>query len=752
MGTQEQILEEMKRRQQLEQLRRDQKRHNIINTVDNAANKLQALPKTIDRAKNTISFGKNLYNGIKAGETLGNAIKGAQAMNNAAKVANTATTATNAANTASTAANAANTASTAANTANAASTLASGAAKAMPVVGAVAGGASAANNFAKGNHVDGALDIAKTGAMFIPGVGWAVAGAIQIGQMIKDAIKKRQQEKIAKSQEQTNKVMQQAEQNKQENISQFDDNALANNTMAQPMGQFGQGNIDLTNRPVVQNQDGTISTVRSMSFNDGTNEILIPTVSNDGRIMSPDEAIAEYDRTGQHLGKFATPEEATRYAESLHNQQDQMYSGTPKGQVTGAASSVNQGYVGTLPVIPKPTTPEVQPTEEVAQEPSWGQNILDAMNAAQGLGASKDVIDAIPQGLNSGNKDIAALIDKYTINKPTTPEEVELARKGEFNKPEQQVEEQVEEGTATGAEPTVSKDTIIANMMKNIRGGLNNFAEGYKDNAYTSFSEGDLAQGLTTGAAANVKPKTFLNRVGEAVGTGSRLIANPALQGLVAGTVKGINSGDFGTGLEYGVNWAANKAKSDNYYKRMNPDAKRAPIFSNYDSKDYNAYTLDNYRTLNANKNMQSATALANAMLGAGRWTEEEAQNFIDANGAETLIPTNVFNYLLKDNQAENKITADMTKHSDNHGETVRHNKETENIGKTNAGANVTRAGAYVKKVDNEVEGDDKYYPGGKSVTKTGKMVRVLAPDKKTVRFIPEEQLEAAINAGGTLL
>lgn len=94
---------------------------------------------------------------------------------------------------------------------------------------------------------------------------------------------------------------------------------------AEPMGLIEKGNINLDTRPTVKNADGSISTVRSMSFEEDGVEVLIPTVSPTGKIMSDDQAIDFYERTGQHLGKFSSPEAATVFAGNLHNQQASQY-------------------------------------------------------------------------------------------------------------------------------------------------------------------------------------------------------------------------------------------------------------------------------------------------------------------------------------------------------------------------------------------------------------------------------------------
>lgn len=155
--------------------------------------------------------------------------------------------------------------------------------------------------------------------------------------------------------------------------------------MANPFDQFDvqtsvkpikAGNIDINNRPVVKNPDGSISTVRTISVGFDEGEYLIPTVSEDGRIMTDDEAIGQFQATGRHFGLFKTPDEATAFAESLHNQQDKMYSKNPFDQFDEATART-----------PAETIPLGEDGQDVPQKPqpqrdlSLGEQIVGAGEA-----------------------------------------------------------------------------------------------------------------------------------------------------------------------------------------------------------------------------------------------------------------------------------------------------------------------------------------------------------------------------------
>lgn len=95
------------------------------------------------------------------------------------------------------------------------------------------------------------------------------------------------------------------------------------------LGRYGRGNIDLYNRPVYRNADGSVSTVDGVSFNIDGQEILLPSVWMRGGVpyhsQDSSEIIQHYQQTGEYLGKFSTPEAANAYAERLHSAQEALY-------------------------------------------------------------------------------------------------------------------------------------------------------------------------------------------------------------------------------------------------------------------------------------------------------------------------------------------------------------------------------------------------------------------------------------------
>src|SRR4030095_11245764 len=192
------------------------------------------------------------------------------------------------------------------------------------------------------------------------------------------------------------------------------------------------GNIDLVAQPRVRNADGSISTVRSMSFGEGGKEILIPTVAHDGsRILSEQEAIDQYHRSGKHLGVFDTPEHAASYAKRLHDEYAQgKYDVSPDEQKiqdlmrrTGK-TMLPYEYAGEAPLDrsmrqpaepPSPALSRPDPSLQIdvpeeAVQPSWmrrfgdlfrGPETMPVSGAPVGAGLGGPTVPDIPEGARS---------------------------------------------------------------------------------------------------------------------------------------------------------------------------------------------------------------------------------------------------------------------------------------------------------------------------------------------------------------
>lgn len=173
-------------------------------------------------------------------------------------------------------------------------------------------------------------------------------------------------------------------------------------------GMVEPGNIDIHNRPVVKNPDGSISTVRSMSTNIDGREVLIPTVSDDGRIMSDDEAIDNFMQTGRHLGMFSSPEAATAYAENLHNQQADEY--LPKQPQTAhqqqPISSYAQGMADTNAALAQSREADTQAAkgfrERVIDAATGASQMTPELSELQPVGAAPELNELSMNAFKAG--------------------------------------------------------------------------------------------------------------------------------------------------------------------------------------------------------------------------------------------------------------------------------------------------------------------------------------------------------------
>lgn len=91
-------------------------------------------------------------------------------------------------------------------------------------------------------------------------------------------------------------------------------------------GMVEPGNIGLDNRAVVKFGDNKekSGTVHSVSVGLGGLEVLIPTIY-DGKKHKRSDAVKRFKDSGKHLGKFDTPENATKASKYFSRKQGSTY-------------------------------------------------------------------------------------------------------------------------------------------------------------------------------------------------------------------------------------------------------------------------------------------------------------------------------------------------------------------------------------------------------------------------------------------
>ncbi len=255
--------------------------------------------------------------------------------------------------------------------------------------------------------------------------------------------------------------------------------------------------------------------------------------------------------------------------------------------------------------------------------------------------------------------------------------------------------------TPISAETQLQNSDEKQNIISDI---FNKFKEGYSENRNNGFEPENLEK----------TDKSVWNRLGEAVGTGARVLSNPALQGLIAGSISGISNKNWAKGLEYGVNWAKDKAKSDMYNKLITNEQAAPILGKNLSSTDYGAKTLGDYRDTVTDINATNAKSqldktnptmenFANTMYASGAWNLDDYNNFISGENynpnmrlsTETIKIMSDKNRKDTQNANDTQKTQDNTRKIDND---IEYKNTMLNINQQNADTNTMNANTNAQK------------------------------------------------------
>lgn len=172
-------------------------------------------------------------------------------------------------------------------------------------------------------------------------------------------------------------------------------------------------NFDPTTRTRFPNEDGSERSLVSRSFEIDGKETLIPTVHPEtGEVMSDEDAIKYYHKTGQHLGQYPTREEATAAGQQYSENQE------PPGIENVTSSPVYDGKSSIYSYQSPPTEAVSTDTKGALIDASYSENPAEE-------GKRQQVADklGIPAGLVTSESEAEAFrmsntVEEYEKNFP----------------------------------------------------------------------------------------------------------------------------------------------------------------------------------------------------------------------------------------------------------------------------------------------------------------------------------------------
>jgi hypothetical protein len=152
--------------------------------------------------------------------------------------------------------------------------------------------------------------------------------------------------------------------------------------------------------------------VRTISIGTDQGEVLIPTVIN-GRVVSEDQAVAHYRRTGEHLGIFRTPEEATGYAQELHRQQERQYTRPQARGQSGRSGGLTIDRNNNPGALRIPGSTQFQRFASAGEGIQAQESLLRRRYLGRGLNTVQSIVETYAPRRSRGGDNTDAQVNNY---------------------------------------------------------------------------------------------------------------------------------------------------------------------------------------------------------------------------------------------------------------------------------------------------------------------------------------------------